>query len=421
MIASLLRVASTPQKSVLIVGISWPPETFLLHLIKGLLDRGQRITIACINKPDNDVLSNPALRWIPIVPWDGHPFSRFIQLLRLTAAALLRSPADVRHLVTVARQDPDSKAIFQLLNRLLPFAGYRWDVVYFPWNLAAIAYLGLFMMGSPVIISCRGSQINVAPHNPRRSVVHAGLKEVFGRAKAVHCVSFAIRDEALQYGLDPTKAWVIHPAVDTELFSPANDVSTQNKVLRLITVGSLIWRKGYEYALLATRHLVNRDVPVQFMIIGDGRERQRVHYTIKDLGLDNQVSLLGHLAAREIVRHLRESDIFVLSSLSEGIANSALEAMACGLPVVTTKCGGMREAITDGVEGFVVPVRKPQAMAHALEILWQNPAMRVSMGQAARKRILRDFTLSVQVQEFLRLLKMTANGCSCLEGSTNHR
>jgi glycosyltransferase involved in cell wall biosynthesis len=100
---------------------------------------------------------------------------------------------------------------------------------------------------------------------------------------------------------------------------------------------------------------------------------------------------------------LQRADVFVLASLSEGISNAVLEAMACGLPIVTTDCGGMREAITDGVEGFVVPVRDSESMANALEKLIADKVLRAEMGCRARERILGGFTLERQVEQFLAM------------------
>jgi glycosyltransferase involved in cell wall biosynthesis len=102
---------------------------------------------------------------------------------------------------------------------------------------------------------------------------------------------------------------------------------------------------------------------------------------------------------------LQSAHAFLLSSLSEGISNAALEAMACGLPVVTTDCGGMREAVTDSVHGFVVPRRNPDAMAAALSRLIGNSPLRSSIGSQARERVLRDFTLNHQVDAFVRLYR----------------
>jgi len=259
-----------------------------------------------------------------------------------------------------------------------------------------------------VVVSCRGAQVSVAPHDPERAEIRSGLRETFERATAVHCVSEALLKDACQLGLDPAKAMVIRPAVDPEVFRPAASRPASDASFRLFTTGTLIWRKGYEWALHAIRLIKDRGVNVQFDIIGDGPDRQRVLYTIHDLGLQDCVRLHGRLCPEEVLSRLQQADAFLLSSLSEGISNAVLEAMACGIPVVTTDCGGMREAVTDGVEGFVVPVRDDVAMAGALERLANDPELRRSMGDAARARVLRDFDLKQQVKAFLDLFRSAA-------------
>jgi colanic acid/amylovoran biosynthesis glycosyltransferase len=175
-----------------------------------------------------------------------------------------------------------------------------------------------------------------------------------------------------------------------------------------VTTGSLVWVKGYEYALQSIRHLVDQGIAVQFDLIGEGPERQRILYTIHDLGLEGRVHLHGRLSPEEVRDKLQQADAFLLSSLSEGISNAALEAMACGLPVVTTDCGGMREAIRTNVEGIIVPVRESKEMSQALATLWDDTELRTRMGQAARKRVLQEFTLSQQVNNFASLCENTS-------------
>jgi glycosyltransferase involved in cell wall biosynthesis len=95
----------------------------------------------------------------------------------------------------------------------------------------------------------------------------------------------------------------------------------------------------------------------------------------------------------------------MLPSLTEGLSSAAVEAMACGLPIVLTDCGGAREAVTDGVEGFIVPLWEPAAMADALLRLAGNPELRLRMGRAARERVLRRFTGDRHVREFVQLFE----------------
>jgi colanic acid/amylovoran biosynthesis glycosyltransferase len=388
---------------LLVVGASWPPQTFLGRLMRGLTSSGVEVTVAFSRDPDQDWFFRAGLRSFRTRDWTGPRLLRLGWLAWLCLRAAMRSPGDLRLFLRHARSESGLRENLRTLNRLLPFAGADYDVLYFPWNSAAIDYLPLFQLGIPVLVSCRGSQINVAPYDPRRGVAR-GLPATFARATAVHCISAAIEKEAEQFGLDPAKAKVIHPGIDPEFFSPA--VARESApVVRLVAVGSLVWVKGATYALQAVRRLVDRGVPVQLSLIGDGPGRQRLLYTIDDLSLQDHVKLLGALPPIAVRDRLRQSDVFILPSLSEGFCNAAVEAMACGLPVVMTNCGGVREGVADGVEGFVVPVREPEAMASAIERLVKDPALRARMGEAGRARALGQFTLARHVREFVNLLE----------------
>jgi glycosyltransferase involved in cell wall biosynthesis len=103
------------------------------------------------------------------------------------------------------------------------------------------------------------------------------------------------------------------------------------------------------------------------------------------------------------VGELREADVLLHSSLSEGVPTVVLEAMACELPVVVTDVGGVSEAMSDGVEGFLAPARDAGALADALERLWSDPELRRRMGSAGRERVLSDFQLERQIDRFAAL------------------
>jgi glycosyltransferase involved in cell wall biosynthesis len=144
-------------------------------------------------------------------------------------------------------------------------------------------------------------------------------------------------------------------------------------------------------------------VRARLSIVGSGNEEQRIRFTIHDLGLDSHVMLHGALRPDGVRALLNDADLFVHSSLGEGISNGVLEAMASGLPVVTTDCGGMREAVTDGQEGFVVPVRDVAAMSAALAVLARDAGLRQRMGRAARATVERSFALEQQIASFASL------------------
>jgi colanic acid/amylovoran biosynthesis glycosyltransferase len=390
---------------LLVAGISWPPETFIDRLIRGLIDAGVEVTVACPTRPGGVSPGNGKLHWLATPAWSGSFPRRLARLGGLAARAAARAPHHVRLFSRHAREATSWVERFQCWHRLLPFAEGCWEALYFPWNTAAITYLPLFDLGCPVVVSCRGSQIHVAPHNPRRLAIRDGLRRSFERAAAVHCVSDEIKQQAIGFGLDPAKAWVIRPAVDPAQFSPCEQPRTANATLRIISTGSLISLKGHEYALLAIRRLLDQGLRVQLEIIGSGADRQRLVFAIHDLELEPHVRLHGRLTPEEVRQKLQQADLFLLSSVSEGISNAVLEAMACGLPIVTTDSGGMREAVTDGVEGFLVPARDPAAMSGALARFAADPTLRARMGRAGRARVLREFSLHAQIDQWLALYR----------------
>jgi glycosyltransferase involved in cell wall biosynthesis len=391
----------TATLRLLMAGIHWPPETFLRRLIHNLAGANVDVTVGCSERPE---LNHPRLHWLPMPTWEGAAPARLGRLVGMALRALTQGSGDI---VALRRDLPTRFPRGQRLqawNRVLPFAGRHWDVIYFPWNAAAIDHLPVFALSAPVVVSCRGAQVNVAPHNPDRATIRDGLRTTFARAAAVHCVSEIIKTEAMQLGLDAAKAYVIRPAVDPAHFHPPDRSLRRTGVFSIVTTGSLIWRKGQDYALQAVRFLVDRGIPARLDIIGHGPDRRRILYNVHDLGLQKNVRLLGSLREEEVRQHLQDADAFCLPSLSEGISNAVLEAMACGLPVVTTDCGGMSEAVTEGVEGFLVPVRDPEAMARALAQLATDRGLSQRMGQAARQRVVREFTLAQQTEAWLKLL-----------------
>ena len=158
------------------------------------------------------------------------------------------------------------------------------------------------------------------------------------------------------------------------------------------------------------RQLLDLGINLKFDLVGEGPERQRLTYTIHDLGLNDHVTLHGRLPQEKIREILQNSDVYLSSSVSEGISNAVLEAMSCGLPVVTTECGGMREAVTNGSEGLIVPVRDSNAICLALAKLAGDNAMRSAMGIRARKTAIEQFNIKNQIKSFDQFFRDVA-GC----------
>jgi len=283
----------------------------------------------------------------------------------------------------------------------------RPDVIHFEWNSAAIDHLASPIVWTyPVIISCRGTQVRVRPHVTPGYAQQ--LRQTFDRARAVHCVCETIRNEAMELGLPADKAVVIYPAVDCTEFIPSSEARRVGP-LCLLSVGALIWTKGVEYALLTMRRLLDEGISAHLEMIGAGRERERVLVAVRDMRLEGAVSLVGAATAPEVRAAMQRCDVFLHSSLSEGVSNAALEAMACGIPVVTSDAGGMHEAVRDGLDGFVVPVRDPSGAAAAVARLARDHDLRTNLGRNGRGRIVQRFRLEDHIAGFIELYERVAS------------
>jgi colanic acid/amylovoran biosynthesis glycosyltransferase len=392
--------------------VRWPPETFLCWKLEGLAARGMRVTVASRSVFD------PAARLrgvdlLEVPGRGGDPRARKRLVWREGLKLLGRSPRRLVKLVRGVRRTPPATlrrygGRTGLLAMCLPLARLRPDVVHFEWNTAATTYLPLFdVWGCPVVVSCHGSDLTVYPRAPGWAHYSERLPELLRRVTLAHCVSDSLRREAIGYGLDPAKARVIHQGVDPELFRPANGQRRNGRELHVLAVGWMWWVKGYEYALLAIRGLVDRGVPVRFEVLGgdpdsdggQGGEHSRLRHTVADLGLEERVHFAGAVPSEEVAHRLRQAHVLLLSSVDEGLPTVVLEAMASGVPVVATECGGVAEAVTDGREGFLVAPRDSDALADALFRLWRDPGLRARMGEAGRATATSRFTLQRQLDE----------------------
>jgi L-malate glycosyltransferase len=167
------------------------------------------------------------------------------------------------------------------------------------------------------------------------------------------------------------------------------------------TAARLVPVKDHYSLLNALSLLVAQGVQVMLLIAGEGPLRSDLERTAATLGITDNVRFLGHCSA--IDRVLAALDVFVLSSISEGLPNTVLEAMASGVPVVATRVGGVDELIVHGETGLLVSPQSAADIADALRRLLVDPSLRRAMGEAARCRAEREFSLASTVRQYEEL------------------
>jgi glycosyltransferase involved in cell wall biosynthesis len=294
-------------------------------------------------------------------------------------------------------------------------ARLRPDVVHVEWNTTAKRYLPFIeAWRGPVVVSCHGTGIHLRPYVPPTDSEREELRASLRAATVVHCVSESMVREATALGMPPTAARLIRPAVDPDEFRPVPR-RRETHELRVVGVGRMRWSKAWELAILAVRNCRASGVPARLDLLGGWHssehsaeelgEQERLRWAVADLELEGLVRLHGAVPSSTVRDTLQRSDVLIHPSLAESTPTVVLEAMACELPVVVADVGGVREAVTDGVEGFVVPPRDPDAMAEALRTLWVDPELGPRMGRAGRARVQARFRLDHQVDAFQALYR----------------
>ncbi len=356
-----------------------------------------------------ELASQPRLRRrVVVAPPSRSPWKAAISapLAMLTALALRPLPSG-RYLV---RSFGGRR--FQALKHFYldtPLLRLRPDIIHFEFGALAPSktYLKERMPGVRLSVSFRGYDISYVGL-PNRNY----YDEVWKVADGVHFLGDDLLARARQRGFPASEVFYmkIPPAVDISKFPEVRkSYSRPPEPLRILSVGRLEWKKGYEYALLAAEALRRKGVPFEYRIVGEGAMAECLYLLRHRLGLESAVHLLGAMPHAEVIEQLKWADVLLHASVSEGFCNAVQEAQAMKVPPVTSDAEGLAENVVDGVTGFVVPRRNPAALADKLELLYRSPHLREQMGQAGRRRIIDRFTLDQQAEAFDRFYQRMMN------------
>jgi len=229
---------------------------------------------------------------------------------------------------------------------------------------------------------------------------------ILGLNDAVIFISEDSKSEMLKYNhINEQNVKVIYNGIDVDRYRDHMDKNIAKDKLQIGrstlvigTVGRLSEEKDHFTLLDAFVKVAKLRDDVKLVIVGDGILRKELERYVKNRGLDEKVIFFGF--RDDITEILPALDMFVLSSTTEGVALTLLEAMAASKPVVATNVGGNPEVVVDGETGFLVPPKDPQTMADAIMKILDNPELAKSMGRAGRKRVEQYFSLDRMVKDY---------------------
>jgi glycosyltransferase involved in cell wall biosynthesis len=226
------------------------------------------------------------------------------------------------------------------------------------------------------------------------------------------CVSEAIRTMLIADGVPPARTVVVNEGIDLERVEAAPPAKLHEELWLprhapiVGNVAALVPHKGQRYLIEAAAIVIRQIPDARFVIAGEGELRGALERQVKEHKLEKHVYLLGFRP--DVLSLQKIFDVFVMSSVTEGLGTSLLDAMACAKPVVATAAGGIPEVVEDGLTGLLVPTRDPEAMAAAIVRLLNDAGLRRQMGEAAFLSARERFSVERMVLDTLRVYQRVA-------------
>lgn len=313
-----------------------------------------------------------------VIPKLGFPLAPFLLYLGLT-----------RHIRQLVKQ------------------GYTFDLIdahfFFPDGVAAVLIGRRF--AKPVVVTARGSDLN---HQAELPLIGTMIRWAIRNANWIIAVSNALKQRAVALGARAERVTVLPNGVDFDHFRPlAREPLRAELGLRgmtLLSVGYLFENKGHHLVIEAMRSLP----AAELLVVGEGRDRQKLQNLIEHWGLQERVRLVGSIPHRELPRFYNAADALVLASSREGSPNVVLEAMACGTPVIATAVGGIPGFITSSACGVLMEERSAAAIVTAVERLFTTSPDRAAV-RAHAKNFTWDETIRRQTDLFNQLAAPAAD------------
>lgn len=241
----------------------------------------------------------------------------------------------------------------------------------------------------PVVLSERGSQILIKPKVEK--IFKEQLTWFYPCLKGIHAVSLHIAQTSKDLLNHQLFTRVIYSGINLNDWKFVPRKQKIKESIQFLSVGRAHYVKGYIYAIKALAMLKQKGVKFQYTIIGG--QDEELSYLINYYQLNKQVKLLNKLSIGQVKKYYTKSDALLLPSLSEGVANVAIESMAVGLPVISANVGGMSELITHSETGFLFDSRSPVSLLAAIETYMNYPSHKIKLLlESARLKIVHNFT-----------------------------
>lgn len=379
-----------------IVGSVFPAisETFIVNQITGLIKRGYTVDIYA-EKPEISIQPHPEVIQYNLLArtyYHQVPKNYLLRLLKgsqLLINGLRSKPIAALNLLNLSKYGRQSTSLRLLYQGFPHLDKAPYDIVHCHFGYNGIKSLQLRDLGllqGKLITTFHGLDLS-QDIQTQGDHIYSGL---FKQGDLFLPVSEHWKYRLVELGCDEKKILVHRMGIDRSSFPFIYRGLSSTKKVQILSVSRLIEKKGIEYGIRAIAELTkaqsNLSEKVEYNIIGDGPLKHELRQLIDNLKVGHLVKLLGWKQKPDVIGKLKDADIFLSPSVTsqngdqEGIPVALMEAMAMGLPVVSTLHSGIPELVSNNVSGYLVPERSVQALANKLNDLIEHPETRSKMG-----------------------------------------
>lgn len=376
-----------------------PSTTFIENLIEGLSERGVKVLL--FGKQTKKVSYDSPIK---VCGLSSHKLIRFFTTLSRSLLLFIRYPKRFFTILNIVNHKPTLYLKWTWWTRYVPVTLHLPDIFHVQWAKDLESWLFLKSdFNVKIVLSLLGSHINYSPKVDTKLAV--SYRKDFPQVDAFHGVSQAIIKEAELYNANPKKCTLIYTQLKPSTFQLYHNSQTKEiDKLKVLSIGRHHWVKGYDYAIDAMALLKQKGVDFQYSIIAQGIVPESLLFKVDDCNLRDEVQFLSGIPQEKIFDTMKSYDVLLLPSLNEGIANVVVEAMAIGLLVVSSDCGGMSEIVVPNETGWLTQVRQPESIANTLVKLKETTFQkRMGIAQNAHELVKEKFFAPEKVNDFINL------------------
>jgi glycosyltransferase involved in cell wall biosynthesis len=394
-------------------------ETFIVNEILLLEALGYKLHIFALRNPDETKIHEKVRHVRAPVTYIPDSFWRFFfAFLIANMRAWWRRPdlywQAFRFAVLRSLSQRSSSTIKRfvqaayLAERGLPGTAVAHVHAHFSHDPATVAYFAGWLTGISYSFSAHAKDIYLEEHDFLR-------RKIWWAKFAVTCTE-CNRDYLLRLAGAEAAVFRSYHGVDLNAFKPAPSKPLNDSCPVIISIGRLVPKKGFPVLLHALHQLKQQQVGFHCFIIGGGPMQSELEKLVADLGLRHCVEILPPMSQAGLLLYYRQADIFALACKvqndgdRDGIPNVLVEAMAMGIPVVSTSVSGIPELIENGISGLLVQESDPSALAEAILTLLRDPEMAQRFAMAGRAKVERDFDATRNVKKIGKLLRAALAG-----------